>query len=277
MTISAIMVVYNEEKRIEATLRSIAWCDEIIIIDKQSTDHTLEIAQQYTNKIIQVPWRDFKPDEAQIALYSATSDWVFSATASDVVHPVLAAQIRELIQATNFPYDVIHVPYRRYVLGLETNRSPWYSEQHPVVFRKQVVRINQNSVHGAVSFSTERHFKMPDSEEYCMYHLTHETMEIMMDRHTRYLKAEAVLFPQRSPLRKAFKPIFQSIIHLVVRRRTWLMGWDGVALAMAYISYSLLRFVYIWERRRSHAPQKYQNIRESILEEWTLSEAAKHD
>ena len=262
------MSVYNEERRIEATLRSLTWCDEIVLIDKQSTDHTREIAQRYTNKIIQVPWQDFKAEENQIALDQATSEWILAATASDLIHPKLAEQIRELTQRTDFPYDVIHVPFRRYVLGLETQHSPWYSELNPLVFRKRVLRIRNDSVHGAKTFATDRHFKMPNSNEYCMYHLTHETMESMMDRHICYWKAEAQTFPPESPIRKALKPILRSAFDVVVRRKTWLMGWDGVALAMAIMSYGLLSFVYIWERRRSRAPQIYQQIRSDILNEW---------
>ena len=177
---------------------------------------------------------------------------------------------------SDFPYDVIHVPFRRYVLGLETHRSPWYSDLRPIVFRKRVFRLRDDSVHGAMSFATDRHFKMPDSNKYCMYHLAHETMESMMDRHIRYLKAEAQTFPPQIPLRKAFNPILRSAFDVVVRRKTWLMGWDGVALAMAYMSYWMLRLVYIWERRRSHAPETYRNIRESILQGWEQAGATKH-
>jgi glycosyltransferase involved in cell wall biosynthesis len=273
MSISAALVVYNEEARIEYTLRSALWCDEIVVLDKQSTDRTREIAIKYTPNVYEIPYTGFSPSENNHILERVTSEWILSLSASDLIHPFLAKQIRALTcqSESSFPYDVIHVPFRRYVLGLETSRSPWYSELNPIVFRKRVLRIRYDSVHGAKYFATDRHFKMPNSKEYCMYHLTHETMESMMDRHIRYWKAEAQTFPQEMPLRKAFNPILHSAFDVVFRRKTWLMGWDGLALIMAFMSYWMLQFVYIWERQRCHAPEVYSSIRQSIARSWDQS------
>jgi len=267
-TISAVLVVYNEEERIEATLRCALWCDEIVVIDKQSTDRTREIAREYTSKVFEIPYSDYNPADNLRAVDHVSSAWILSLTASDVMHPALAARIRDLIERDDFPYDVIHVPYRRYVLGLETKRSPWYSKVHPAVFRKRVVKIRHDSVHGAITFDTERHYKMSNSTEYCMYHLTHQTADGMMDRHLLYWRAEGRLFPPDTSLGKAALAIPRAVYRVFVKRKTFLMGWDGIALGAAYISYLLLRFVYIWEHRRSKAPETYQQIRSSILQIW---------
>lgn len=276
MSISACISVFNEEARIEKTLCSFAWCDEIVVLDKNSTDRTREIARKYTDKILVVPWRESKPDEFRIELERVASDWIFKITASNSIHPKLAAQILELTRRADFSYDVIHVPFRRYALGLETRHSPWYSELNPLVYRKRVAKINYNSVHGTLTFATKRHYKMDNSDEYCMYHLTHETADGMLERHIRYWHAEAIGFPPKMPLYKALIEVFRSIHTVVFRRRTWLMGWDGIALSFAFLTYSMMRFVYIWEKRRSQAPQIYQAIRESILKAWEESEKEKH-
>ncbi len=275
MTITASMSVFNEESRIEATLRSLMWCDEIVILDKESTDRTCEIARKYTDKIITTPHREFRSDELRIAFENITSEWVLATTASDLVHPELATQIRELTQRADFPYDVIHVPFRRYVLGLETARSPWHSALNPVVFRKSIAKINDNNVHAALVFDSRRHYKMSRSSRACMYHLTHATADIMMERHMRYWHADARAQLSDLSLRAALMVVLKSFFIVVFRRRTWLMGWDGMALSFAYLSYSMMRFVYIWEKRRSKTPQTYQNIRESILQAWKKAEGKK--
>lgn len=267
-TISAVLVVYNEEARIEATLRCALWCDEIIVVDKQSTDRTREIARRYTNQIHKILYSEFDPNDLEKAISIARGEWILWLTASDVLHPVLAKQIRALIERADFPYDVIHVPYRRYVLGLETRRSPWYSDLNPAVFRKRVVKIRYDSVHGAISFDTERHYKMANSNEYCMYHLTHQTADGMIERHLLYWRAEGRLFPPDTSLGKAALAILRAAYRVFVRRKTFLMGWNGIALGAAYISYLALSFVYIWEHRHSKAPETYQQIRSSILQTW---------
>jgi len=277
-TISAVLVVYNEEARIETTLRCALWCDEIVVLDKQSTDHTREIARRYTDKVYEMPYSDFEPDELQKILKHTNSEWILRLTTSDVMHPALAAQIRELIERDDFPYDVIHVPFRRYVLGLETKRSPWYSKVVPVVFRQRVVKSRHDSVHEAVGFDTKRHYKMANSTKHCMYHLTHETADIMMEHHLRYWRTEGRLFPPDSSMGKAGLAIPIAIYRVFVQRKTFLMGWNGIALGAAYLSYVLLRFVYIWEHRHSEATEAYQQIRSSILQAWdSPARGAAHD
>jgi glycosyltransferase involved in cell wall biosynthesis len=268
MLISAVLGVYNEEARIEATLRCATWCDEIVVLDKQSTDRTCEIARQYTDKVYKIPYSDFDPDALQRMIDSASHEWILWLTASDILHPGLATQLRELTNRDDFPYDVIHVPYRRYVLGIATKRSPWYSEMQPAVFRKRVVKIRRDDVHGAIDFETNRHYRMPYSTEYCMYHLTHESVDILIEHIRRYGRAEGRLFSKELPLRKAMKAVLRSAYEVLFKRKSYLMGWEGVALGMAFMIYWMSRFVYIWERRRSKAAQTYRRIRETILQKW---------
>jgi hypothetical protein len=47
------------------------------------------------------------------------------------------------------------------------------------------------------------------------------------------------------------------------------MGWKGIVLSLAYVSYFMLRFIYIWENRSSKAKENYGKIRETVLKAWT--------
>lgn len=268
MAITAAMFVFNEEKRLEDTLYCIQWCDEILVVDRNSTDATRQIALKSSARVIEIPSREFDPRDHLVMLENIRTEWVLSITASDVLTPNLSKDIRNLIEQKEFPYDVIHVPFRRYVLGLETKQSPWYSELNPSVSRRSVMKVNTQSVHCAVYFDTNRHYKMQSSEKDCVFHLTHEKLDIMMDRHLNYWRAEAHSFPQNKSLFKATRPIFSSLYRVIFKRKTFLMGWDGIALALAYLCYSMMQFVYIWERKSSKAPQIYSEIRAIIKNAW---------
>lgn len=275
MSISAVLIVYNEEARLESTLKSFAWCDEIIVADRNSSDRTREIARKYTGKIFLLESKEYSPHDNKAWLDNVTSDWVVAVTASDVIHPALATEIKRLTSLPDFPYDVIDIPFRRYVLGLETPRSPWYSELNTaILFRRSVVGFDPASVHGAIKLNTQRHYKMPNSDKACMYHLTHSTADMMMDRHMIYWRAESRVYPETAPLRKVFVDLLRGTFVVIFKRRTWLLGWDGVALIMAYLSYWMLRFVYIWERRRRPAGDRYGEIRAGVLKAW--ENAADH-
>lgn len=268
MSITAAMIVYNEENRIENILQCVQWCDKIVIGDRKSTDATKEIAEKYSAKVFTIPSKEYNPSDNLILLNNIETEWMLSLTASDVMTPGFAKLIKDLILKKDFPYDVIHVPFRRYVLGLETKRSPWYSEINPLVYRKSVVRVDPKSVHGAIYFETNRHYKMKNSNEDCIYHLTHEKIDMMMDRHLNYWRAEARTFPEDESLYKAAKPIISALGKVILKRKTFLLGWDGIALAISYMCYSMLRFVYIWESKCGVASKRYSQINQSIKDAW---------
>jgi glycosyltransferase involved in cell wall biosynthesis len=74
-TVSAIVVCFNEEKNIGDCLESLRWCDEIVVVDSFSTDRTVEICRQYTDRIIQRPWAGYR-DQKAFAHSQATQQWV---------------------------------------------------------------------------------------------------------------------------------------------------------------------------------------------------------
>jgi glycosyltransferase involved in cell wall biosynthesis len=267
MSIAATLIVFNEEKRIEDTLRCVQWCDEIVVVDRNSSDRTRDIARRYTEKVITIPNVDFKPADNQALIDNVTAEWIIRVTASDVIHPNLAKNIHALIAQPEFPYDVIWIPFRRLVLGMDGKNSPWNSELNSLVVRKRIIKINPSSVHGAVGYNSTRHFRMKPSTIDCMYHLTHETMDIMMDRHLLYCRAEAQYCESTVKTKTIFNDILRAIKDVVLKR-TLLAGWDGIALAMAYISYYMLRYIYIWEKRYSKVPQTYAKIRETVVNAW---------
>ena len=129
-------------------------------------------------------------------------------------------------------------------------------------------KINGKSVHSASTFTSDKIYKLPKSDKFCLYHLTHPTVDQMMDRHLIYSRAEAKLYPQNLSLKRAFLSIFKSIYHVIFRRKTFLMGWNGIALSIAYISYFCINFIYIWEAKNNVATKEYLEIKQNILRSW---------
>lgn len=277
MSITALITVYNEEARVESVLKCVRWCDEIVVVDKNSTDRTREIAAKYASKVLVYDNREFAPvPVTKLWLQHASGDWILALSAGDVLGPDFASKVRELIDNPGFEYDVIHVPFHRYVLGLETPRSPWYDRLNPsLLFKKSVLQFDESSVHGAIYFDTSKHYRMDADASTGIYHLTHPSVDVMMDRHMVYWRGEANVFPAAKSLRGPLIDIAKAVYRLLFKRRTWLMGWDGVGLGMAYLSYWILRFVYIWEKRRSKAPETYARIRADIERAWADEAAVK--
>ncbi|RVT75846.1 glycosyltransferase [Flavobacterium sufflavum] len=268
MAISAFLPVYNEEKRIKDTLESLIWCDEIILVDKNSSDRTVEIAKSFGKKVKVFFMNNslaYDSSEWNVFLDNCSCEWTILFTASDVIHPKLVEKITELIDKKDFNYDIINIPFRRYILGLESKRSPWYSELSPKIVKKSSIIIDKTGVHNAAQFIGNC-FNLKNSDEFSMYHLTHETVDIMMERHIRYWRGEAN--NNEVSLNKSAITVLKEFVKIIFIRKTFLMGKNGIMLMFAYLSYYMMAYVYKWEKSQGNSSNEYMRIRSVILNDW---------
>lgn len=272
MTISAFLPVFNEEKRIEYALTSLQWCDEVIVLDKTSTDKTVQIAKEYGAKVYVMPnSTSYDVDEFDYFKY-CTSEWIILFTASDIIDVKLACEIKKLIDQEKFDYDIIKVPYKRYILGIENKRSPWSSQYHKSVFRKTALLINKNGVHNAISFKSDKVYSIDLNLNSYLHHLTHESVDIMMDRHLRYWRGEGENYNDKS-LKRALIDVLRNFKNVLLMKKSYLMGWNGVMLMFAFLSYHMMSFVYKWEKsNKGLASKEYFKLRNESLENWKKNE-----
>jgi glycosyltransferase involved in cell wall biosynthesis len=91
--LSACIITFNEADRIEACLRSVQFCDELIVVDAHSTDATRELAQALGARVIERDWPGFR-SQKEFAVNAATHDWVLCIDADERVSTELAAEIQ---------------------------------------------------------------------------------------------------------------------------------------------------------------------------------------
>ncbi|HEX2767862.1 MAG TPA: glycosyltransferase family 2 protein [Geobacteraceae bacterium] len=132
--ISVTVRTYNEEKNIRDCLESVTWADEIIVVDAQSTDSTVAIAREYTDRIIIRPWAGHIAT-SQFATDQAANMWVFSIDADERVSPPLRDEILAIdLDATT--HDAFDMPRRHYFMGRWINHSGWYPDRNIRLYRK---------------------------------------------------------------------------------------------------------------------------------------------
>ena len=95
MKISACIIAFNEESNIADVCETVAWADEIIVVDSDSTDRTAEIARQYTDKVFNREFKGFK-DKHEYADSLASGDWLFWIDADERVTDELKRSIEKL-------------------------------------------------------------------------------------------------------------------------------------------------------------------------------------
>jgi glycosyltransferase involved in cell wall biosynthesis len=101
VTLSVVIITFNEEANLPRTLESVKWADEIIVVDSLSTDRTVEIAKSYGAKVFVEPWKGFAAQKNS-ALEKATRDWILSLDADEEVCPELAIEIQVVLGRRQF-------------------------------------------------------------------------------------------------------------------------------------------------------------------------------
>ncbi len=95
MKISAVIIAFNEESKIADALKSVAWADEILLVDSGSDDRTREIARSFGAKVLHRDWTGFS-EQKQFAADAAAHDWIFSLDADERVSDELKTEILRL-------------------------------------------------------------------------------------------------------------------------------------------------------------------------------------
>jgi glycosyltransferase involved in cell wall biosynthesis len=270
--ISVFLPVYNEEKRIFFTLQSFTWCDEIILVDKYSTDRTIEIASRFSNvKIIRHKEGEaYTSTEYDVYLKECSYKYSMTVTASDLIHPALAYKIKEAISQDSFDYDAICIPYRGYFLGIYEKYSPWYTESAAKIVKINLIKIQEDEVHTACNCKINAIFKInSETSNEAYFHLTHESADGIINRHIRYWRGEA-LSPES--LNVPLKTVIKKTISFIFFRRTFFKGKAAIALAFSYLSYYMISYVYKWEHSYGNASNCYADLRNEILKAWQVTQ-----
>jgi hypothetical protein len=96
--LTVTIIAWNEEERLRACLESVAWADEIVVIDAESTDKTEALAREFTDRVWVRPWPGFAVQK-NFAIEQATGEWILSLDADERVTPELACRIQEIVAA----------------------------------------------------------------------------------------------------------------------------------------------------------------------------------
>src|SRR5690606_22212117 len=125
--LSLIVIARNEEASIGRCLQSASFADEMVVVDNQSSDKTVEIALGLGAKVIQVAdWPGFGPQKNR-ALDAATGDWVLSLDADEWIEPPLADELKAAIADPNAA-EGFEMPRRSRFCGQVVRHSGWWPD-----------------------------------------------------------------------------------------------------------------------------------------------------
>jgi hypothetical protein len=146
-TLTACIVARDEENRLPQCLATLGFCDEIVVVDSGSSDRTREIARQAGAKVIENPWPGFAI-QRNVALDHAGGTWILEIDADERVSPLLASEIRALIDESPAGLNMAAIPIRNQFLGGPLGPSARYPGYRHRLFRRTEFRHDESrSVH----------------------------------------------------------------------------------------------------------------------------------
>ncbi|MEO7623126.1 MAG: glycosyltransferase family 2 protein [Gallionella sp.] len=145
--LSVIIITKNEAENIRACIESIAWANEIIVVDSGSSDRTKEICAELGAQVYEHEWPGFGLQKNR-ALFYVTHEWVLSLDADERVTPELQAQLINAMETGN--KDGFYVPRLSQFCGQFIHYSGWYPDYVLRLFKKSKARFSEDMVHERV-------------------------------------------------------------------------------------------------------------------------------
>ncbi|MBF0483079.1 MAG: glycosyltransferase family 2 protein [Candidatus Omnitrophica bacterium] len=143
--VSVVVIAKNEEDNIEECLRSVyGWADELILVDDQSSDKTVEIAEKIADKIFHRKMSN-EGEHRNWAIQQARNEWVLSLDADEQVTPELRNEITGLITSNEF--QAFSIPLKTYIGSYWVKHSGWYPANKLRMYMKSKMRFEEVSVH----------------------------------------------------------------------------------------------------------------------------------
>jgi glycosyltransferase involved in cell wall biosynthesis len=249
MPISAFVICHDEEAYIEACIRSLSMCAEIVVVDSGSKDQTLPILERLKNEgfpivLLQEKWRGFG-GQKQFALDQCTQDWCFSIDSDERVSLRLAADLPNLL--TEAAVTGWKVTRYDYLLGYGFVPPASHERYHVRLFRRGSGSFDPSDiVHEGIRVEGEVRVAFNGG----LLHFTSISIERQIEKWNRYSSLKAQMKADRNLKSKPIKIFVSPIVFFLrwyVRYGYWRCGWAGFIHCCEAAVYSFLTEAKRWE------------------------------
>jgi glycosyltransferase involved in cell wall biosynthesis len=245
--LSVTIITRNEAANIAAALQSAAWADELVVVDSESTDDTVTIAREHTDRVVVRPWPGYA-DQKNFAASLAAHDWILSLDADERITPALADEIRKTLlrepDAGGF-----RIPRVTWHLGRWIRTTDWYPDHQLRLYNRRRARWTGRYVHegvevdGAIGILANdlQHFPfsgIADHLETIDRYSTHAARQM----HEAGRRAGVLAMLGHPPL---------AFLRNYLARGGVRDGVPGLIVSLLNAGYVFLKFAKLWELQRT--------------------------
>lgn len=244
--LSAAIICQDEADRIEDCLASVAWCDEIVVVDSGSRDATVEIASKFASRVVHNPWPGYVAQK-NFALEQTTGDWILCLDADERVTPALRAAIERALASEP---QAVGLEVRRHVfyLGRWIDHGGWYPDWKLRVVRRGRARWGGVDPHDKLVADGPTARLEAD-----LVHLTYRDFADHLRTVQRFSDVVAEQWAREgrrfSLLRALLHPPVK-FLECLVWKQGFRDGWPGFVIAATSAFYVFAKHVKLRERTR---------------------------
>lgn len=181
--ISACVISYNRSAIVGTCLRALHFADEVILVDKTSTDDTRTVAARLVDRVVVVPWSPTVEETRAFAVEQCRHEWILMLDDDECLNRAAAEFIGQELRDP--VADAYAFPLRHYILGTHDPAAYYWPEHHIRLFRRGAVAFGP-TVHAGMQLRTNRVHHIPADSGACIHHLSHRDVADWVARTNRY-------------------------------------------------------------------------------------------
>ena len=252
--LSVVMIAKNAADLLPDCLASVAWADEIVLLDSGSVDNTVEIARATgVNVFIDTDWQGYGI-QRQRAQSFATGDYVLMIDTDERITPELQQAIQTVLMSPK-PGVVYSIARRNYFLGRFMRHSGWYPDRVMRLYERDRYQYNANLVHEALDCHQAQVMMLSGD----LLHLTCRDFASFQRKQLNYATAWAQERHQRgkkASLTGIFAHTIGAFLKTLLLRGGVLDGKQGWLLAVVNAQYTFNKYTELWALNRGYSEKR---------------------
>ncbi len=248
MKISATIIAFNEAGNIKPACDSVAWADEILVVDSDSTDATREIAVSCGAKVLVKQWEGFS-QQKQFAADQAKFDWILSLDADERISDELRD---EILRIKNLPSETLpagyQIPRRSFYMNRWIKGGGWYPDRQLRFYDRRRGAWKKVLIHESVAIDSSArienlkhdilHYSIPNAS----YH-----HRLIGERYAPLAARQMFESGRRtSPLKIATAGL-TTFLQTFILKSGWRDGLAGFCIARFAAQHAFLKHLLLWE------------------------------
>jgi glycosyltransferase involved in cell wall biosynthesis len=251
VAVSVVIAARNEARHIADCVRSVTWADEILVVENDSTDATVAVAQEAGATAFSHPFVSIGA-QRNAAIARARNGWIFVVDADERATPEVGHEIARTIARPD-ALDAYRVRRRNHFLGHEIRHGGWERDRPVRLFRRGL-RYDERPVHEHVIVDRARTGVLHAP----LVHYTYETLAEYFEKLDRYSRSWAAQQHARGRRAAVWQVVLKPparFVAMYVLRAGFLDGGAGAVVAVLAAMSVAAKYARLWELSRGTRPR----------------------